>query len=69
LCWGLVRGHERAFLDRRDFTAMEKGRNEVATFEYKTEVLTSMVGREKLRLSDLDDTLRRHGAEAGSSSR
>jgi hypothetical protein len=35
----------------------------VQQFEYKTEILTSMVGREKVRLGDLDDTLRRHGAE------
>jgi hypothetical protein len=35
----------------------------VPTFDYKTEVLTSMVGREKMRLGDLDDTLRRHGAD------
>lgn len=31
--------------------------------EYKTEVLTSMVGRGKLRMDDLDETLRRAGAE------
>ena len=30
-------------------------------FEYKTEVLTSMVGREKVRLDDLEDTLRKYG--------
>jgi hypothetical protein len=35
----------------------------VQQFEYKTEILTSMVGREKVRLGDLDDTLQRHGAE------
>ena len=32
-------------------------------FEYKTEVLTSMVGRDKLRVSDLEDVLRKNGAE------
>jgi hypothetical protein len=32
-------------------------------FEYRTEVLTSMVGREKLRVGDLDDTLRKFGDE------
>jgi hypothetical protein len=35
----------------------------MATFEYKTEVLTSMVGRDKLRLGDLEDTLKKSGAE------
>jgi hypothetical protein len=30
-------------------------------FEYKTELLTTMVGREKLRMDDLDGALRRHG--------
>ena len=35
----------------------------MATYEYKTEVLTSMVGREKLRVDDLDDTLRKYGDE------
>jgi Domain of unknown function (DUF4177) len=35
----------------------------MAKFEYKTEVLTSMVGRDKLRVGDLDDLLRQHGAE------
>jgi hypothetical protein len=33
------------------------------SYEYKTEVLTSMVGREKLRVDDLDEMLRKHGAE------
>ncbi len=32
-------------------------------FEYRTEVLTSMVGRDKLRVSDLEDLLRKYGAE------
>jgi Domain of unknown function (DUF4177) len=32
-------------------------------FEYKTEVLTSMVGRDKLRVGDLEDTLRKFGDE------
>jgi len=35
----------------------------VQQFEYKTEVLTSMVGRDKLRVGDLDGTLKKHGAE------
>jgi hypothetical protein len=30
-------------------------------FEYRTEVLTSMVGRDKLRVGDLEDTLRKFG--------
>jgi hypothetical protein len=30
-------------------------------FEYKTEVLTSMVGRAKLRVDDLEDVLRKFG--------
>jgi NTP pyrophosphatase (non-canonical NTP hydrolase) len=32
-------------------------------FEYRTEVLTSMVGRDKLRVGDLDDVLRKFGDE------
>ena len=32
-------------------------------FEYTTEVLTSMVGRDKLRVDDLDDVLRKYGAD------
>jgi len=32
-------------------------------FEYTTEVLTSMVGREKLRVGDLEDELRKYGAD------
>jgi hypothetical protein len=32
-------------------------------FEYKTEVLTSMVGRDKLRVGDLDDVLEEHGKQ------
>jgi hypothetical protein len=32
-------------------------------FEYKTEVLTSMVGRDKLRLDDLDDKLKKYGKD------
>ena len=30
-------------------------------FEYKTEVLTSMVGRDKLRIDELDGMLRQFG--------
>lgn len=33
------------------------------TFEYKTEILTSMVGRDKMRLKDLESTLRTHGSQ------
>jgi Domain of unknown function (DUF4177) len=32
-------------------------------FEYKTEVLTSMVGRDKLRVGDLEDALQKYGAD------
>jgi hypothetical protein len=32
-------------------------------FEYRTEILTSMVGRDKLRVGDLEDTLRKFGDE------
>jgi hypothetical protein len=32
-------------------------------FEYKTEVLTSVIGRDKLRVDELDDALRKHGDE------
>ena len=32
-------------------------------FEYKTEVLTSMVGRDKLRVGDLEDVLRKYGGD------
>jgi hypothetical protein len=35
----------------------------VAKWEYKTEVLTSMAGRDKLQLGDLEDQLRKHGDE------
>lgn len=35
----------------------------MATYEYRTEILTSMVGRDKLRLDDLDDALRKYGDE------
>jgi hypothetical protein len=35
----------------------------MATFEYKTEVLTSLVGRDKLRMDDLNDLLKKAGAE------
>ena len=33
----------------------------MSQFEYKTEVLTTMVGREKMRIDDLEDVLREHG--------
>jgi Domain of unknown function (DUF4177) len=33
----------------------------VPRFEYKTEVLTSIVGRDKLRLDDLEGALNEHG--------
>jgi hypothetical protein len=35
----------------------------MAKFEYKTEVLSSMVGRDKLRVGDLEDVLREYGAD------
>jgi hypothetical protein len=35
----------------------------VPEYEYKTEVLTSMVGRDKLRLNDLEDTLKNYGKD------
>ena len=35
----------------------------MATYEYKTDVLTSMVGRDKLRVGDLEEALQKHGAE------
>jgi hypothetical protein len=35
----------------------------VATYEYKTEILTSVVGRDKLRVDDLEDILQKHGAD------
>jgi hypothetical protein len=35
----------------------------VPQYEYKTEVLTSMVGRDKVRLDDLDDVLERYGKD------
>jgi hypothetical protein len=35
----------------------------MATYEYKTEVLTSMVGRDKLRVDDLEDVLQKYGAD------
>ena len=35
----------------------------MATYEYKTEVLTSMVGRDKLRMSDLEGALKKFGAD------
>jgi hypothetical protein len=33
----------------------------LAKFEYKTEVLSSVVGRDKLRIDELDDLLRKFG--------
>ena len=35
----------------------------MATFEYKTEVLTSMMGRDKLRMGALEDLLKKAGSE------
>ena len=32
-------------------------------FDYKTDVLTSIVGEEKLRLGDLEDSLKENGDE------
>jgi Domain of unknown function (DUF4177) len=33
------------------------------TWEYRTEMLTSMVGRDKIRMGDLAGCLKKHGAE------
>jgi hypothetical protein len=33
------------------------------SFEYKTDVLKSVVGEEKLRVGDLEDSLEEHGEE------
>jgi Domain of unknown function (DUF4177) len=33
----------------------------VPEYDYKTEILTTMVGREKLRVGDLEDTLEKYG--------
>jgi Domain of unknown function (DUF4177) len=33
----------------------------MAQYEYKVEVLTSMMGRDKLQLGDLEDALKKHG--------
>lgn len=41
----------------------------MATYEYKTEVLTAMMGRDKLRIDDLEDTLQKFGADDIRSSR
>jgi hypothetical protein len=35
----------------------------MAKFEYKTDTLTSIVGEEKLRIGDLEDSLNKHGDE------
>jgi hypothetical protein len=35
----------------------------MASVEYKTEVLTSMVGRDKLRLDDLENVLKKYGKD------
>jgi hypothetical protein len=35
----------------------------MAKFEYKTDTLTSIVGEEKLRTGDLEDSLNEHGDE------
>ena len=35
----------------------------MATYEYKTEILTSMLGRDKLRVDDVEDVLKKHGAD------
>jgi hypothetical protein len=35
----------------------------MASWEYKTETLTSIVGEEKLRLGDLEDSLNKHGED------
>lgn len=33
------------------------------TWEYRTEILTSVMGRDKMRIEDLHDTLKKHGSE------
>ena len=33
------------------------------SWEYRTEILTSVMGRDKLRMEDLSETLKKHGAE------
>jgi Domain of unknown function (DUF4177) len=33
----------------------------VQEFEYRTEVLTSMIGRDKVQMGDLDDVLEKYG--------
>jgi hypothetical protein len=33
------------------------------SFEYTTDVLTSIVGEEKLRLGDLEESLKKHGED------
>lgn len=35
----------------------------MAKFEYKTDTLTSIVGEEKLRIDDLEDSLNEHGSD------
>jgi hypothetical protein len=35
----------------------------MASWEYKTETLTSIVGEEKLRLGDLENSLNKHGED------
>jgi hypothetical protein len=35
----------------------------VPKWEYETEVLSTMVGRDKVRIDDLDDTLRERGED------
>jgi len=35
----------------------------MASFEYKTDTLTSIVGEEKLRIGDLEDSLNDHGKD------
>jgi hypothetical protein len=35
----------------------------VPTWDYKTEVLTSIVGRDKLRMGDLEDVLKKAGGD------
>jgi hypothetical protein len=50
----------------RDRVEVAQGRSTLSVmprFDYRTEILTSMVGREKLRLDDLDDLLKKYGDE------
>jgi hypothetical protein len=42
---------------------MTRRSRELPEFEYKTEVLTSMMGRDKMHMNDLDDLLKKYGKD------